>query len=124
MASIRKPVPKTIDEYLERVPRDSRAALQRLRQLVKTAAPDSEESIAYGLPTFRQGRMRLNIAAFKDHCSFYGWARVREDFSDELKPFEAGKGTLRFTPDRPLPARLVTRMVKALVTLDAAPKSG
>jgi uncharacterized protein YdhG (YjbR/CyaY superfamily) len=119
MATPRKLTPKTIDEYLGQVPPDSRVALQRLRKLIKMAAPDSEESIVYGLPTFRQGRMRLNIAAFKDHCSFYGWARVRPDFSDELKPFESGRGTLRFTPDRPLPAHLVTRIVRALVALDA-----
>jgi uncharacterized protein YdhG (YjbR/CyaY superfamily) len=119
MVSSRSPVPETIDEYLRQVPPDTRAALQRLRKLIKTAAPDSEEGIAYGLPTFRQGRMRLNIAAFKDHCSFFGWARVRKDFADEVKPFESGRGTLRFTPDRPLPARLVTRMVRALVALDA-----
>jgi uncharacterized protein YdhG (YjbR/CyaY superfamily) len=118
------PVPKTIEEYLRQVPPDPRAALQRLRKLIKTAAPNSEESIVYGLPTFRQGRMRLNIAAYKDHCSFYGWARVRREFSNELKPFESGRGTLRFTPDRPLPARLVTRLVKALVALDDRPGSG
>jgi uncharacterized protein YdhG (YjbR/CyaY superfamily) len=120
----RELVPKTIDDYLRQVPPDYRAALQRLRNIIRSAAPDLEESISYGLPTFRQGRMRLHFAAFKDHCSFYGWARVRQGFADEMKPFESGKGTLRFTPDRPLPSRLVTRMVKALIALDSAPGPG
>jgi len=115
----KKPIPKTIDDYLCQVPADSRAALQRMRKLITTAAPHAQEGIAYGFPTFRQGRMRLNIAAFKDHCSFFGWARVRPDFSDEITPFETGRGTLRFTADRPLPAALVTRMVKRLIALDA-----
>jgi len=109
---------KTVAEYLEHLPPESRAALQRLRSLIKSAAPQSKESILYGMPTFRQGSMRLNMAAFSDHCSFYGWVQVRKAFSQELKPFEVGRGTLRFTPDRPLPAKLVTRLVKALVALD------
>ncbi len=121
MTARRRPVPATVDEYLRHVPPKSRAALQRLRDLIKAAAPKATESILYGMPTLRQGRMRLNLAAFDDHCSLYGWARVREEFSEELKPFETGRGTLRFTPEHPLPARLVRRMVKALVALDGAP---
>ena len=69
----KKPIPKTIDDYLCQVPADSRAALQRMRKLITTAAPHAQEGIAYGFPTFRQGRMRLNIAAFKaEHRRFQG----------------------------------------------------
>lgn len=115
--------PKSVDAYLDRVPPDSRAALQRLRKIIRAAAPGVVEEIRYGMPTFRHGSMRLHIAAFKDHCSVYGWARVRSKYVRELGPFEEGKGTLRFTPERPLPDRLVTRMVKSLVALDVPRRS-
>jgi uncharacterized protein YdhG (YjbR/CyaY superfamily) len=113
-------VPRTVEEYLEGLTPDTRLALQRLRKLIKDAAPDSEECLVYGMPTFRVGKMRLSMAAFKDHCSLYGWARVHQRFSAELKPFVAGRGTLRFTPARPLPPRLVTQMVQALLALNAS----
>ena len=121
MPSGQKVPPRSIDEYLAGLPPKGRGALERVRRLIGDAAPESVESILYGLPTIRQGRMRLNFAAFKDHCSLYGWARVREEFAEELKPFEAGRGTLRFTPDHPLPARLVSRVVKALLRLNDEP---
>ena len=90
--------------------------LRRLRRTIQAAAPDAEEILSYGMPAFRQRRILVYFAAFKDHCSlFVGSAGVRRQFSAELGPFMTGKGTARFTPDRPLPARLVTRIVKARV---------
>src|SRR6266542_545881 len=108
------PVSKTVDEYMARVPAKFRTALQRLRKTIKAAAPDAEEIISYQMPAFRQDGMLVYYAAFKDHCSFFvASAGLRHQLSAELKPFETGKGTLRFTPERPLPADLVTRIVKA-----------
>jgi len=116
MAPERASAPKTIDEYLARVPTPFRTALQRLRRTIKAAAPEAEEVLSYGMPAFRQKRILVYFAAFKDHCSlFVGSAKVRREFSAELRPFMTGKGTARFTPDRPLPAGLVTRIVKARV---------
>ena len=121
MASQKVTVPRTVDEYLARVPPRFRTALQGLRKTIKAAAPDAEEVISYQMPAFRQNGMLVYYAAFKDHCSlFVGSPKVRRQFSAELKPFEAGKGTARFTPDRPLPAELVTRIVKARVAENAA----
>lgn len=118
------PAPKTVDEYLARVPPKSRAALQRLRKTIRAAAPKAEEIISYRMPAFRQKRILVYYAAFEDHCSlFVANSKVRNRFSAELKPFLSGKGTVRFTPDRPLPAGLVTRIVKALVAENAAPRS-
>jgi len=112
---------RTVDEYLAHVPPRFRTALQRLRKTIKAAAPDADEVISYAMPAFRQNGMLVYYAAFKDHCSFFvGSPKVRRRFSAELKPFEAGKGTARFTPDRPLPADLVTRIVKARVAENAA----
>ena len=120
----RSPTPKTVDEYMARVPPKLRAPLQRLRKTIKAAAPDAEEVISYQMPAFRQDGMLVYYAAFKDHCSFFvAGAGVRRQFSAELKPFETGKGTLQFTPDQPLPDELVTRIVKVRVVENAARRS-
>ncbi len=124
MAPPRTAPPKTVDEYLARVPPEFRATLQRLRRTIKAAAPDAEEVISYRMPAFRQNGMLVYFAAFADHCSlFVGSATVRRRFSTELKPFMTGKGTLQFTPDRPLPARLVARIVKARVAENTGRRS-
>ena len=124
MASKRATAPKTVNEYMAQVPPEFRVLLQRLRKTIKAAAPGAEEVISYGMPAFRQKRMLVYYAAFKDHCSlFVGSATVRHDFAAEFKPFEAGKGTLQFTPEHPLPADLVTRVVKARLSENAARRS-
>ncbi len=114
----------SVDEYLESVQREMRTALLELRKTIKAAAPDAEEVISYQMPAFRQNGTLVYYAAFKDHCSFFpGSAETRSQFSAELKPFEGGKGTFRFTPDHPLPADLVTRIVKARVAENAMRRS-
>ena len=124
MPADRAPLPKSVDDYLARLPPEPRAALERIRATIRAAAPHAEELISYGHPAFRQERMRVNYAAFSDHLSFFGWARVRERFSKEIAPFESQRGTLRFTVERPLPLDLIARIVKALVELDAPARSG
>jgi uncharacterized protein YdhG (YjbR/CyaY superfamily) len=115
------PGSEAVDEYLARLTPKFRSALQRLRKIVKAAAPDAEEVISYQMPALRQNGMLVYYTAFKDHCSFFvGSPQVRRDFSAELKPFEAGKGTLHFRPEQPLPAHLITRIVKARVAENTA----
>ncbi len=124
MAPKSAPSPKTVDEYMARVPPEFRTALQRLRKTIQAAAPDAVEVISYKMPAFRKNGMLVYYAAFEDHCSlFVGSAEIRRQFSAELKPFQTGKGTLRFTPDRPLPADVVSRIVKARVAENAARRS-
>ena len=121
MASQRSASPKTVDDYLARVPPRFRATLQQLRKTIKAAAPGAKEIISYQMPAFRHNGMLVYYGAFKDHYSlFVASAQVRREFSAELKSFETGKGTLRFTPDRPLPSDLVTRIVKARVAENAS----
>ncbi len=124
MALKRDLAPKTVDEYLAHVPPRFRTALQRLRRTIKTAAPDADEIISYKMPAFKQNGILLYYSAFKDHCSIFGVsAQVRRQFAAELKPFETGKGTIHFTPDKPLPADLITRIVKARVAENASRRS-
>ncbi len=124
MQKAKRGAPNTVDDYLAALPPDTRAALQKLRKTIKAAAPDAEEVISYQMPAFRQNGMLVYYAAFKDHCSFFvGSAKVRRQFSAELGPFKAGKGTLRFTPDKPIPAALVRRIVKVRLAENAARRS-
>ena len=104
---------QTIDHYLGALSRDQRVALERLRQTIRSAVPRAEECISYQLPAFRlDGKMRVWFGATATHCSLYPGA-VIEAYEDELKGFDTSKGTVRFQPDHPLPARLVRKLVKA-----------
>ena len=107
--------PKTIDEYLAVVKPDQRAALEKLRRTIHAAAPKAEEYISYGLAAFRlNGRPLVAFGAWKNHCAFYPMSsKTLEAFQDQLKSFETSKGTIRFSTDKPLPATLVKKLVKA-----------
>jgi uncharacterized protein YdhG (YjbR/CyaY superfamily) len=109
-----KAKPKTIDEYLAALSDDKRAALERLRKIIRAAAPGAEECISYQLPAFRLGgKWLVWIGAAANHCAIYGVGRAD---ADELKDYDiSGRGTLRFQVDKPLPAPLVRKLVKARV---------
>ncbi|MCI4357950.1 MAG: DUF1801 domain-containing protein [Thermoplasmata archaeon] len=116
--------PTSVEEYFDRVPPQFRKVLGELRKTIRAAAPDAEELISYQMPAFRQDGMLVYYGAFRDHLSFFaGSARVLRQFSDATKPFEKGKGTLQFTPDRPLPSDLVRRIVRARVAENLARRS-
>ncbi|HSQ36641.1 MAG TPA: DUF1801 domain-containing protein [Acidimicrobiia bacterium] len=117
--------PAGVEEYLAALPQEARAALERLRKAIKAAAPDATEAISYRLPAFKDhGRSLVAYGGFKDHCSFFPMStKVIDDHMDELRPFYAGKGTLRFTADKPLPAALVKRLVKERLAENAAADS-
>ena len=110
-----KPVSATaqIDATLAALPADQRTALQSLRRTIAAAAPSAEETISYGMPAFRyRGRALVYYAAFKAHCSFFPGAELIESYRDELAGFATSKGTLQFTPERPIPGDLVERIVR------------
>jgi uncharacterized protein YdhG (YjbR/CyaY superfamily) len=106
--------------YLAALTVDKRTALEKLRQQIKAAAPKAEECMSYGLPGFRlNGKLLVSYGAAARHCAFYPGSIVRE-FAKELKGYDtSGKGTIRFSPDAPLPAALVRGMVKARITQQA-----
>ena len=106
---------KTIDQYSAGVNPRQRTALQKLRQTIRAVAPSAEECISYGIPAFRlNGRSLVFFGAWADHCSFYPGSSVTlKKFRDDLKDFETSKGTIRFSPQKPLPAALVKKLVKA-----------
>ena len=113
----RKPKPKTIDEYLAGVNAAHRSALGRLRERIHAAAPKAEECISYGIPAFRvNGRLLVGFGAWANHCSFYPMSSTTlRKFRRDVKNFQTGKGTLRFSPDKPLPGRFVKKLVQARI---------
>lgn len=105
--------PTTVDEYLRALPADQRRALSKLRDQIKAAAPEAEEYIGYGLAGFKlNGRPLIYIGAAKNHCAIYG-ARADDALAEKLEAWKQSKGTIQFTPDKPLPAALVKQIVKA-----------
>ena len=109
--------PINVDDYLAALPDDQRAALEKLRKTIKAAMPEATETISYQMPTFKlRGRFLVSYAAFKNHCSLFpATDEMFEAFGEELKPFFSGKGTIRFTTERPLPSELVEKIVRARV---------
>jgi uncharacterized protein YdhG (YjbR/CyaY superfamily) len=109
--------PRTINEYLTGVKADQRIVLEHLRKAIHAAAPGVEECISYGIPAFRlNGRTLVFFGAWANHCSFYpGSSTTLKKFRGALKSFQVTKGTIRFSPDNPLPIPLVKRLVKARI---------
>jgi len=109
--------PKTIDEYLASLNANHRDALQEIREAIHAVAPNAEECISYGIPAFRlNGRSLVFFGAWANHCALYpGSSATLKKFRNELRDFQTSKGTLRFSPDNPLPVALVKKLVKARV---------
>lgn len=99
------------DDYLALLPAAQQKALQTLRKQILAAAPDCTEHFGYGLPGFKyNGHPMLYLGAAKNHVALYGSVPV--GFKDRLKDFTVSKGTIQFTPEKPLPAALVKDIVK------------
>ena len=104
-----------VDQYLAGLPDDQRAALERLRETILRVVPDAVEAFAYGMPGYRYRKKPLAyFSAWKKHCALYG-----QDPSllseEEAARFPAEKGTIKFTPDQPLPDELVERLIRARI---------
>ncbi len=106
-----------VDEYLAKVPEPARGTLNKMRAMIKAAAPaEATEGLSYGMPAFRYKGALMAYAAFKDHCSVFPMqASLIDAMKDELKDYRTSKGTLQFPLDKALPAALVKKMVKARV---------
>jgi uncharacterized protein YdhG (YjbR/CyaY superfamily) len=115
--------PTTVEEYLATLPEDRRTAMESLRQAVRAAAPEATEVISYKMPAMRShgGQFLVSYDAYKNHYSLFPSTdgMIRE-LGDELAPYLAGKGTIRFPADRPIPVDLVTKIVKIRVAENAA----
>jgi uncharacterized protein YdhG (YjbR/CyaY superfamily) len=110
-----------VDRYLAALPADRRAALERLRRMVRAAAPAAAETVSYHMPVFKHLGMLVGFASFKDHLTFFVMStRQMKAHGASLKPYATTAGGVHFTVDRPLPAALVRRLVRARVAENEA----
>lgn len=116
-AKARKPgAPKTVEEYLARVPESSRRTFLELRAVIRSAVPkDAVETISYRIPAFKHKQMLVWFGAFSEHCSLFPTSSVIEAYKNDLKDFFVSKGTVQFPIDQPLPTALIKKLVKARV---------
>jgi uncharacterized protein YdhG (YjbR/CyaY superfamily) len=109
------PATSAIDEYLVGLAPAQRAALEHVCAVVRRAIPEAEESKSYGMPAFiYEGRPLLGFRAAKKHLSIFPFSpAVVEAVKDRLDGFDLSKGTIRFSPDRPLPDDVLKEVVRA-----------
>jgi uncharacterized protein YdhG (YjbR/CyaY superfamily) len=103
---------KTIDEYIAGFPKDTQEILQKMRAIISKAAPKATETISYGIPTFVLEKNLVHFGGFKSHIGFYATPTGHEAFKKELSIYKEGKGSVQFPLDKPLPAGLITKIVK------------
>ena len=110
-----------VDTYLSDVPDADRAALTRLRSVIRSAAPEAEEVISYGIPLYKLNGHLIGFAAFKNHLSlFVTNSAVLEQFAAELEPFDCKGTTIHFSAENPIPEELVAAIVEARIAENAS----
>ena len=103
---------RTIDEYIAEFPENVRDILEELRRVIRKAAPQAQEAMRYGIPTFRLNGNLVHFAAFKNHIGFYPTPSGIEAFKEELSPYKQAKGSVQFPIDMPMPYDLIQKIVK------------
>lgn len=102
----------TIDEYIDGFPADVQKILRKIRATIKKAAPEAEETIKYGIPTFTLNGNLVHFGGYKEHIGFYPAPAGIDAFKKELAAYQTGRGTLQFPLDKPIPYEVITRVVK------------
>lgn len=117
---------KNIDEYIADFPLDIQEILKKVRATIKKAAPDAEEIINYGIPTFTLKGNLVHFAGFKTHIGFYPTPSGIVKFKKELSAYKGAKGSVQFPLDKPIPYGLITKIVKFRVkeNLEKAKEKG
>ena len=112
-----KAVPKTVEEYLAKVPEPQRTTLAKVREVIQSVLPAAAtEVISYRIPCVKYKGMLVGYAAFTDHCSLFGMSStLLGPLREDLKNYSTSKGTIRFAVDKPLPAALIKKLVKSAI---------
>jgi uncharacterized protein YdhG (YjbR/CyaY superfamily) len=113
------PIATSVDAYLKAAPIAARPKLLQLRAIVKSVAPHAEEGISYGMPYYKHEGALAGFALFKNHIGFFPGAIV-DDFRNELDGYKTSKGTVQLPLDKPLPALLIRKMLRAGLKRNAA----
>lgn len=103
---------KNIDEFIAGYPEDVQKILRKIRATIKKAAPNAEETIHYGIPTFTLNGNLVHFSAFKKHIGFYPTPSGIAKFKNELSAYESAKGSVKFPLDQPIPYELIAKIVK------------
>lgn len=103
---------KSVDEYIKTFPGDIQKILKQIRQTIKEAAPEAEETINYQIPTYKLNGNLVHFAAFKNHIGFYPTPAGIEKFKTELSKYGSAKGSVQFHLDKPMPLSLIKKIVK------------
>jgi Uncharacterized conserved protein len=101
-----------IDSYIASFPKETQNILEQLRTTIRKAAPEAEETINYGIPTFTLKGNLVHFAAFKNHIGFYPTSSAIEAFKKDLSAYDGAKGSVKFLIDKPIPFELISRIVK------------
>jgi uncharacterized protein YdhG (YjbR/CyaY superfamily) len=106
-----------IETYIQQFPDKVQEILQTIRKLINDNAPGANEHFAYGMPAFKLYKKPLvYFAAFKNHIGFYATPSGHTEFQEELSKYRHGKGSVQFPLDKPIPYKLIERIVKFRVT--------
>lgn len=108
--------PKTIDEYIAQFPQEIQEILNKLRHVIKESAPNTEEKISYGMPTFVLNGNLVHFAAYKNHIGFYPSSTGIKTFKEELSEYKTSKGAVQFPIGKSIPYELVSKIVKFRVS--------
>ena len=102
-----------VDNYISDFPEEIQSILEKIRTTIRKVAPGALEMISYGIPTFKfQGKPLVYFAAFKNHIGFYPTPKGIEEFEKELSVYKQGKGSVQFPIDKPMPLKLIGKIVK------------
>jgi uncharacterized protein YdhG (YjbR/CyaY superfamily) len=107
---------ETIDDYINAFQGETKEVLEKIRKVVREAAPEATESINYGIPTFKLAGNLIHFAAYKNHIGFYPAPSGMEEFKKEVATYKTGKGTMQFLLDKPIPYELISAIVQFRVT--------
>jgi uncharacterized protein YdhG (YjbR/CyaY superfamily) len=109
--------PETHEEYLSQFGAAQQAALAKLRKMIHAAAPGAVEGISYGLASFKLGGKPLvAYGATEGHCAFYLMSNSTvKEHAELLVKYDTSTGTIRFPASKPLPAKLVKKLVEARI---------
>jgi len=111
----------TVDDYLSALPDNVYLALENIREIIRFLVPGAEETISYQVPTYKYKGMLVGFGASKNHCSFFVMSStLLKDFKEDVKDFDTSTGTIRFTPEKPIPNDLITRLVMARLAQNEA----
>lgn len=107
--------PTTVEKYIQEFPKEVQEIMQKIRAIVKEEAPEVQEKVSYGMPTFSYKGILVHFAAYKNHIGFYPTPSGISKFEEQLKPYKHAKGSVQFPLSKPIPYDLIRQMIKTRV---------